>query len=556
MKIIYLTDIHGDFEKLKNLLSETVADVYIIAGDLIDIPFYSMETSMLYHELQSFFHGLRIRTGSENTLIEDFVDELLERPDATDEVQEKGTQFQEYTIRARRVMQQKYKVLKNIISAKRNSTVLCLPGNYDMDLKYTSLHDNDLHMHWRQIDDVKICGYGGADLRTPGVPERYIVRYQAGMGKNDKQNEMQQFFRAVKPHIIVAHQPAYGVHDRMAAGGPFGSPTLRTYCDNNPVALCLTGHIHNAWGAKKVEDTLYLNPSNFGEVTTASGSVSEGGFFYQIEIEDCRVASFIFKKIIGQNIIDIADYFHINGSWHEDIVDAERYHALQIDQNYDIREVKYSHIPEIQLYKEIREFYRTFQTRETEDRIDKLEEVARSLEDKVEGDIAFDIMGSVNMGVSLPGSDIDFVIYLRCWALKCTQVFGECSHFENIKAMITDILGEQYKFQVLDCLNLTEIEQNIRERNYESEMLQRFVAYRSVCRPIRYRVIAPTEDMLNEDMIFRKEIEGSIQSYFKIFTSTSSHIRSLRNYEARLNAVGIKLPESMKIKITKYLGED
>jgi hypothetical protein len=62
--------------------------------------------------------------------------------------------------------------------------------------------------------------------------------------------------------------------------------------------------------------------------------------------------------------------------------------------------------------------------------------------------------------------------------------------------------------------------------------------------------------MLNEDIIFRKEIEGSIQSYFKIFTSTSSHIRSLRNYEARLNAIGIKLPESMKIKITKYLGED
>jgi Icc-related predicted phosphoesterase len=556
MKIIYLTDIHGDFEKLKNLLSETLADVYIIAGDLIDIPFYSMDTSMLYHELQSFFHGLRIRMGSENTLIEDFVDELLESPDATEEIQEKGTQFQEYTIRARRVMQQKYKVLENIISAKRNSNVLCLPGNYDMDLKYTSLHDNDLHLHWRQIDDMKICGYGGADVRTPGIPERYIVKYQAGMGKNEKQNEMYQFFRAVKPNIIVAHQPAYGVHDRMAAGGPFGSPSLRSYCDNNAVSLCLTGHIHNAWGAKEVESTLYLNPSNFGEVTTASGSVSEGGFFYQIELADCNVVSFIFKKIIDHNIIDIADYSRIKGLWHEDIVDAERYHALQMGQNFDMQEVKYSHIPEIQLYKEIREFYRTFQTQATEDRIDKLEEVVRSLEDKVEGDIAFDVMGSVNMGLSLPGSDIDFVIYLRCENECCTTIFSECGHFKKVQAMIKDILGQDYEFQILDCLNLNEIEHAILERNYESEMLQRFVAYRSICRPIHYRVIAPTEDMLNKDMVFRKEIEGSIQSYFKIFTSTSSHIRSLRNYEARLNALGIKLPESVKLKIKKYLGED
>ena len=45
MRLIYLTDIHGDFEKLKDLLSETLADIYIIAGDLIDIPFYSLETS-------------------------------------------------------------------------------------------------------------------------------------------------------------------------------------------------------------------------------------------------------------------------------------------------------------------------------------------------------------------------------------------------------------------------------------------------------------------------------------------------------------------------------
>jgi Icc-related predicted phosphoesterase len=39
MRMIYVADIHGAFEQVKSLLTETVADVYIISGDLIDIPF-------------------------------------------------------------------------------------------------------------------------------------------------------------------------------------------------------------------------------------------------------------------------------------------------------------------------------------------------------------------------------------------------------------------------------------------------------------------------------------------------------------------------------------
>ena len=80
MRIIYAADIHGSFERVKTLLSETVADVYVIAGDLIDIPFYNMNTAIHYHELQPYFHGLRARMNKECMNIEDFVDELLDMP--------------------------------------------------------------------------------------------------------------------------------------------------------------------------------------------------------------------------------------------------------------------------------------------------------------------------------------------------------------------------------------------------------------------------------------------------------------------------------------------
>ena len=89
-----------------------------------------------------------------------------------------------------------------------------------MDLKYTSLHEQDLHLHWYQLDHLRIAGYGGADVWTAGIPERYIVKYRAGIGVDDKHNEMYRFFKAVKPDIIVTHQPPYGIHDGVSLDRP------------------------------------------------------------------------------------------------------------------------------------------------------------------------------------------------------------------------------------------------------------------------------------------------------------------------------------------------
>ena len=54
---------------------------------------------------------------------------------------------------------------------------------------------------------------------------------------------------------------------------------------------------------------------------------------------------------------------------------------------------KYSHIPEIQLYNEIKQFYRMFQTEETDERLDKLEEVTRLIEEKIQDDVGMDVLG-------------------------------------------------------------------------------------------------------------------------------------------------------------------
>ena len=551
MKIIFLTDIHGSFNQTAALLYETVADIYIIAGDLIDIPFYSINTAIQYHDLQTNLKSLRKKMGNEDMILEDFVDNLLDYPNVPEDVIEQGSDYQQLTIRARRVMQQKYKVLENMISFKSSAVIFTLPGNYDMDLKYTSLHERDLHMHWHTLGGLKIAGYGGAEVWTAGIPERYIVKYNVGIGINDHNNEMYNFFKAVKPDIIVAHQPPHGIHDRISHIGPSGSPALRTFCENNSVKLCLTGHIHNDWGMKAVEGCVYLNPSNFGEVTTIQGEVSEGGFFYQIEFENTSIARISLKKFVNDRIHDIAGYYTEKGKWIEDVIDNERYQARRIGENYDMKIEKYSHIPEIELFKEIKNFFRMFRTQETEARLDELDHAIELLKNQFD-DIALDIVGSVNMGISEKSSDIDAVLYLRC-NQNCRDMWEQCDCFKEAKKMIDQIIGDKYKFEIIDCIDLNVVERSIITKNYECEVTQRFVAYRSICRTVNYKAIAPIEDILNEDIEFRREMEGSIRSYFRIFATTSQHMQSFDKYESRLKSIGIKLPESIRDKIRQYL---
>ena len=355
MKIIYATDVHGYFERVRDLLDQTAADVYVIAGDLIDIPFYTMTTAMNYHELQTFFHSLRRKMGQEDMYIEDFVEgflmqnffsglrkkmkrePMIDYSEITDEIRIKAKKYQQYTDRARRVMRQKYRVLENMMSFKPGAKVFCLPGNYDMNLKFTALLRRDLHLHAYDIGNLTLAGYGGADLWTPGVPEKYVIRYKAGLGVDVKDNEMYQFFKAKTPDIIAVHQPAHGIRDRITSYGTSGSPSLRSYCDNHNVMLCLFGHVHNEWGVQEVQGTVYLNPSIFGEVTELSGRVAEGGFFHEIEVEGRNISSILYRKLVEDKICNIAEYVRENSQWKEMVIDTARYRAHKMGKNYDAR---------------------------------------------------------------------------------------------------------------------------------------------------------------------------------------------------------------------------
>ena len=558
MNIIYIADIHGAFNRVGHLLDATDADVYIIAGDLIDLPFYTMNTAMHYHELQTYFHGLRRGMDKTDDLLEDFVDRLMLTPDLPEDIQEKGARFQQYTIRARRVMQQKYKVLENILSLKPGPLCLCLPGNYDMDLKYTSLHHRDLHLRRRSVGDLTLCGYGGAGGWTQGIPERYVIHGRSDPPFSERDLEMIRFFKAARPDLIVTHQPAHGFHDQVTPMGETGSPALLHYCETHDVLACLTGHIHEQWGFAENEGTIYLNPSNFGDVHQISGRVSEGGFFHEIEIANGRIERVAYKKISGRTLYDILFYERRESGWRTRVIDAERYGAHLRGQTYDRPPDSNDHPSVPDWSRDAQALYRDLRAEAGDSAAHPVEKCLQILGAEDNLRYSLDIVGWAKDGPGESETDLDLVVYMRCGQSDEDKTCfrgsaSDCPHFAAAQAMIRERIGGRIPFEIVDCIDLSHVEKSIRARNYECEMTQRFVVYRSVGCPIRAEMFAPAEKLLSLDEDFRQELDGSIGSYFRIFMTTAGHVRSFSTYESHLSAIGIRLPGSMRAHIRAYL---
>ena len=167
MRIIYITDIHDTFVPLKTVFDNTTADVYLLAGDLLYRTFPRYETAWRYIELQEILSGYRARQDSEESLWDVTQRLCLEQKDSHLAFQAK--EYMSLSDRAEKYMRSSYKRLETILSRYPEKRIFVLPGNYDMDLYHTILKDRNIHLQCVEVDGVRIAGYGGAKVRTPGL---------------------------------------------------------------------------------------------------------------------------------------------------------------------------------------------------------------------------------------------------------------------------------------------------------------------------------------------------------------------------------------------------
>lgn len=221
---------------------------------------------------------------------------------------------------------------------------------------------------------------------------------------------------------------------------------------------------------------------------------------------------------------------------------------------------RFQNHPIISEFNGLKKFFRSHETSASRRRIldfKNFVEIIRSAGEEV----AFDMMGSVNFGQAVENSDTDVVIYLHCDQGK----IGDCDH-ENcsrlpiykhllVNSIVYEYINNPYQIQVVDCINLNQLDYDLKIRNFESMSLLKFGFYRSICRGINRKILHSFEKRLEADDELCKVIEGYIADFFLGLIHTNSHSYSFKKYMERVQFNGFKIPNSMLEKINSYLNK-
>ncbi len=541
MRIVFLTDIHDAFQPLETVLRSTSADLYVLAGDLIYRIFPRYQVAWRFIELQELLAGHRAGPDPRESL-RDVAERICRQGEAGLAAQ--AREYLRLCDRAEAAMHRAYDRLERVLAGHPGLRIQVLPGNYDMDLQRTALKDRDLHLRCLEVEGWRIAGYGGADVYTPGIPDHLRVPFREERRGGEVLSEARAFFRSVRPHILVLHTPPYGHLDQLPGHGHVGSLSIRDYLDDASVALVLSGHLHESWGAEWAHGTCYLNPSNFGRVMTVSRA-RPGGYFLDLILEEGRFQVATLRQAERGRIHDVVDFRPGDRGLERLVLDEARYARM------GGKAPKAAHIRPIRQFQRLKSFFLGYETPESKVLVKELRGVYRRI--RKEGmNVAFDLLGSLNLGMAQGGSDLDLVVYLK--GEECVpDELDACAVPRPLAAVFQELKERHLDVEVCDSLDLDRVERAIRVEDREDGQLQRFIFYRAVCRPVNLRLIKAVENQFLRKERFRREMEMRLREYLRILVSSVRHVRSFDKYLARLRAAGVRIPKEVEATIRRYL---
>ena len=306
MKIIYCTDIHDGLKELRLLLLNTEADLYILSGDILYKAFYDEDKIYNFVCLQEEFNTLSNRSRIKKYPF-DLAQDILRFPDKYDRNEElliKAAEYRGLFNQAKKTMKEKYELVEDLIVKYGNAECWLLPGNYDINLRYTALAHRDLHHRIMNLNGLSFAGYGGAPIATSGIPEKLSVVFHERREEGRLYSEPWIFFSEIEPDVLVTHNPPYGYFDHVSGLGHIGSPGIRDYLDEHSPRLVLSGHVHEDYGIALKNKTLLLNPSNFGGVDSSLG-FQEGGAFAELYVSNNDIRTVVINRLVEDRIYEL-----------------------------------------------------------------------------------------------------------------------------------------------------------------------------------------------------------------------------------------------------------
>jgi hypothetical protein len=141
-----------------------------------------------------------------------------------------------------------------------STRILAVHGNWDrLEVKDLLVEKGySMHAKGRLIDGIGFFGLGGSSPTPLNTATEYT---EEEIALNLKTGYEQ--VREATPIVLISHVPPRGVRDRSFLGLRGGSHSVKAFLETEPVSLCLCGHIHEAAGIERFQNTLVANSGSF-----------------------------------------------------------------------------------------------------------------------------------------------------------------------------------------------------------------------------------------------------------------------------------------------------
>lgn len=155
-----------------------------------------------------------------------------------------------------------------------NKNILAVHGNWDEPAVEAYLREKGIGLHARGlvINGIGFFGLGGSSP-TP-IPMRSIYR----------EDEIPELLQKGFPEtagaalrVLISHAPPRGIRDKTFLYLRGGSRALRSFIEMERVDLCVCGHIHEARGVERFNDTLVVNAGAFKQGSYALIEIQSDG---------------------------------------------------------------------------------------------------------------------------------------------------------------------------------------------------------------------------------------------------------------------------------------
>lgn len=146
------------------------------------------------------------------------------------------------------------------VIANFNENIFAVPGNCDSKSvnSYLEKHNMNLHCRCRHFNGIYLIGqscFHECNHETGSELSNMVISSCLD----------NSFLRVPEnaPFILVTHPPAYGTKIDTVSGRSCGSQEIRRFIMKTGPVLALAGHIHDAAGKDRLNDTVLVNPGSF-----------------------------------------------------------------------------------------------------------------------------------------------------------------------------------------------------------------------------------------------------------------------------------------------------